>query len=285
VWHRLFPAFPDAAHVERDEIDGWIEELNSVYPQLQLSASEVTFANCGLVPFGETATDAELSFGKESRIMDHRTHGVAGLVSLVGIRFTTARADAARALNLLLTQFAVRTAPAPTDRLPLPGGDIEDSHAFQLRAQRAEPAIEPRTLTALLRNHGAEYWRVLDAAGGARTTLVPGTTTLCAELWHAVGEEMAMHLEDVVMRRTDLAAGSHPGRAALETCAALMSERLAWSKRRTAEEIVSTERTLARHLAREDRPRRDEPLDAEARPAHSKTGQTTAKNQSMQIRA
>ena len=73
----------------------------------------------------------------------------------------------ARALDLLLTQFPHAPAPAAaTDRLPLPGGDIEDFHAFQLGAQRAEPAIDTHALTSLLRNHGAEYWRVLDAANG-----------------------------------------------------------------------------------------------------------------------
>ncbi len=79
VWHTLFPEFPDGAHVRPEEIETWIAELNSVYPALQLSPSEVSFANCGLVPFGETATATELSFGKESRLIDHRAaHGVGG---------------------------------------------------------------------------------------------------------------------------------------------------------------------------------------------------------------
>ena len=252
VWHRLFPASPDAAHVTFDEIDHWIGELNTVYPQLALTTDEVTFANCGLVPFGETATDNELSFGKESRIVDHRAaHGVAGLVSLVGIRFTTARADAARALNILLRQFPARTAEPPTHRLPLPGGHIANFQAFESDAQCAEPEIDRRALSSLLRNHGSEYWQVLAAANGARGALVPGTTTLCAELRHTVENEMAIHLEDVVMRRTDLAAGSHPGRAVLEDCAAIIGERLAWSAERIHSEIGATERTLARHLAKE----------------------------------
>lgn len=252
VWHRLFPAHPDAARVEPEEIDRWIEELNTVYPQLALSASEVTFANCGLVPFGDTATESELSFGKESRIMDHRgTHGIAGLVTLVGIRFTTARADAARALNVLLQQFPAHTTAPPTHRLPLPGGDIEDFRALQIRAHCAEPDLDERTLAALLRNHGAQYRRVLDAAGGARKAVVPGTTTLWAELLYAVEQEMAIRLEDVVLRRTDLAAGSHPGRTVLQHCAALIGERLKWSAQRVNAEISAVQRALDRHLASE----------------------------------
>src|SRR6185503_4196124 len=39
VWHSLFPEFPDAAHVQAEELDSWMAELNSVYPALQLSPS------------------------------------------------------------------------------------------------------------------------------------------------------------------------------------------------------------------------------------------------------
>jgi glycerol-3-phosphate dehydrogenase len=249
VWHCLFPEFPDAAHVQPDELDTWMAELNSVYPALQLSPSEVTFANCGLVPFGETATATELSFGKESRLIDHRAaHGVAGLVSLVGIRFTTARADAARALDMLLRQLPRAPAAANTARLPLAGGDIEDFAAFEAQALRTKPAgVNDETLRALLRNHGTQYLQVLR---GRDAHTVPDTTTLFAEIRHAIDREMAVKLEDVVMRRSELAAGSHPGRRALEAAAMEMANHLHWSDNRMREELSATERTLARHLAR-----------------------------------
>lgn len=249
VWHRLFPEFPDAAHVQPEEIEAWMAELNSVYPALQLSPSEVTFANCGLVPFGETATQTELSFGKESRLIDHRAvHGVAGLVSLVGIRFTTARADAARALDMLLRQLPRAPSPVNTARLPLVGGDIEDFAAFEAQALLTKPpGVNDETLRALLRNHGTRYTQVLR---GRDAHAVPDTTTLFAEIRHAIDQEMAMKLEDVVMRRTELAAGSHPGRRALEATAMEMANYLRWSDSRTREELSATERTLVRHLAR-----------------------------------
>jgi glycerol-3-phosphate dehydrogenase len=249
VWHCLFAEFPDGAHVQPEELDTWMAELNSVYPALQLSPSEVTFANCGLVPFGETATQTELSFGKESRLIDHRTaHGVAGLVSLVGIRFTTARADAGRALDLLLRQLPRAPASANTARLPLAGGDIEDFAAFEAQALLTKPAgVNDETMRALLRNHGTRYAQVLR---GRDAHAVPGTTTLFAEIRHAIDQEMAVKLDDVVMRRTELAAGSHPGRRALEVAAMEMANHLHWSDNRMREELSATERTLARHLAR-----------------------------------
>lgn len=254
VWHTLFPEFPDGAHVRPEEIETWIGELNSVYPSLQLSASEVSFAHCGLVPFGETATETELSFGKESRLIDHRAaHGVGSLVSLVGIRFTTARADATRALQLLLRQMPGAPRGVDTTRLPLTGGEIEDFAAFEAQALRTKPAsVDSVSMRALLRNHGARYAQVLRSQDPHQDigACIPDTTTLFAEIRHAAEHEMAVKLEDVVMRRTELAAGSHPGRRALESTAMEMAQQLRWSDNRMREELAATERTLARHLAR-----------------------------------
>jgi glycerol-3-phosphate dehydrogenase len=254
VWHRLFPELPDTAQVQPDELDTWIAELNAVYPALQLSAAEVSFAHCGLVPFGDTATQTELSFGKESRVVDHRAaHGVSGLVSLVGIRFTTARADAARALDLLLRQLPHAPPDAGTSRLPLTGGNIENFAAFEARALRVKPAgLDTRSLQGLLRNYGTAYERVLERRDSAADIAanIPDTSTLLAEIRHAVEHEMAVKLDDLVMRRTEMAAGSHPGQRALATAALEMARHLRWSQARTREELAATERTLARHLAR-----------------------------------
>ncbi|HEY0681396.1 MAG TPA: FAD-dependent oxidoreductase [Steroidobacter sp.] len=253
VWHTLFPEFPDLACVQPGEIEEWMAEINTVYPALQLKPAEVSFAHCGLVPFGETATATELSFGKESRLVDHRrTHNVHGLVSLVGIRFTMARVDAARAVDMLLEQMERAPVARATDRIPLPGGEIENFGAFEADARRALPAgVAMDSLHGLLRNHGTHYRAVLNECRQSTLVNVPGTSTLTAEIRHAVTQEMAVHLDDVVMRRTDLAAGSHPGRAALLATAAEMGRLLSWSAERLHQEIATTEHTLQRHLARD----------------------------------
>ena len=126
VWHKPFPAHPDTAAIDDAELDDWIREINGCYPALALTRDDVVYRNCGLVPFGADPGSVEaLSFGKESRFMDHSAlHGVQGLVSLVGIRFTTARGDAAEALDLLLRQWPAAPARADTETKPLVGGDL-----------------------------------------------------------------------------------------------------------------------------------------------------------------
>ena len=58
-----------------------------------------------------------------------------------------------------------------------------------------------------------------------------------------------MHLDDVVLRRTDLSGHAHPGRDALRFTAQQMGELLDWSAQRMTEEISNTERVLAEHHA------------------------------------
>ena len=200
VWHRLFPARPDTAEVEEGELAAWIEEMNSSYPALRLSRDDVIYANCGLVPFGDGKTSAgELSFGKESRFIDHRNQGIDGLVTLIGIRYTTARGDAATAVDLLAALEYLQVA----ERAQAPG--------MSERLGRSD--------------------------------------TLMAEVSFAARDEMAQRLADVVLRRTDLGSGSHPGTDALKGAAIGMQRELGWSDSRREAEVADTERALRHHRA------------------------------------
>ena len=254
VWHRLFPGRPDTAQVEESELEAWIAEMNASYPALRLTRDDVIYANCGLVPFGDGRTTAgELSFGKESRFIDHRAQGIEGLVTLIGIRYTTARGDAAKALDLLLQQRPGAPGQAPTARIPLVGGDIADFAAFGLSARRAVPeTVSTPTLSAWLRNYGTEYPELAELARSpALARSLGNTDTVMAEVTYAVQQEMAMHLTDVILRRTNLGSGSHPGHQAIALAAQGMQQLLGWTEQRRQEEIADTERTLRHHRAAE----------------------------------
>jgi glycerol-3-phosphate dehydrogenase len=134
--------------------------------------------------------------------------------------------------------------------MPLPGGEIENFSDFERHAQRHSTRFVPAsTLRSLLRNHGTRYGQVMKAAGG-ESALVPQSDTLVAEVRYAVEHEMAMRLDDVVLRRTDLGAGRHPGEAAVEFVAKKMSELLGWSDQHAREEIKRTQCVLELHRAR-----------------------------------
>ena len=58
-----------------------------------------------------------------------------------------------------------------------------------------------------------------------------------------------MHVEDVILRRTNLGSGSHPGSAAIEAAASLMQPLRGWTEDERRAEVAATEAALAHHLA------------------------------------
>jgi len=254
VWHRLFAQHPETARIEDSELQQWLDELNAVNPDLNLKRDEITFGNCGLVPFGEHADEHSMQFGKESRFIDHRkSHGLSGLVTLIGIRYTMARADGERALDMLLTQHPKATKQVDTTMIPLAGGAIENVGALKSRARASHPELDVAAIDSLVHNHGTEFARVVDlcTANPLLRERAPNSAVLAAEIEYAVRNEMAVHLDDVVLRRTDLSGHDHPGIAALEFAAKHMAALLKWSPQRMAEELAATQASLAQHHAKD----------------------------------
>ena len=66
---------------------------------------------------------------------------------------------------------------------------------------------------------------------------LPGSTVTKAEVVHAIREEMAQKLGDIVFRRTNLGTGGDPGEPALRECADLMASECGWDEGRLQKEI------------------------------------------------
>ena len=61
--------------------------------------------------------------------------------------------------------------------------------------------------------------------------LVAGRPQVGAEVIHAIREEMACTLADIVIRRTQIGSAGHPGAAIVEAAAAVAAEELGWDCR------------------------------------------------------
>jgi glycerol-3-phosphate dehydrogenase len=242
VWHKVYTGPPGAFTVTEAELQGFLDEINAAYPALALTLRDVALWNAGLVLFGDNQPGAtHLRYGKRSCLIDHaRQHRVDGLITLVGVRATTARGVATQAVDLVCKKLHRRVPKSATAVTPIYGGRIEDFETFlhQVTAQRP-PSLSAAVISSLVRNYGSAYRGVLkyleEEPGWAET--VGTSTTLKAEVVHAVREEMAQKLSDVVLRRTELGTTGHPGEKALRTCAELMATQMGWSQQRIQEEI------------------------------------------------
>jgi glycerol-3-phosphate dehydrogenase len=246
VWHVVWKTPPDTVHFPVGDLQRFIAEMNGAFPGLELTTDDVTMWNAGLVPFGENEQGAEnLRYGKRSHLVDHAaTDGIANLVSLIGIRYTMARHDAAHAIDLLCRKLG-KAGRSTTDRMPLDGGTFERFDELVAQIARAtQGLLADEIVKALAHNYGSTYGRVLGLARERADWVRPiaGSTTLRAEVVNAVRDEMATRLSDVVFRRTDLATGGHPGEAALAEAADLVAQELQWDDRRRADEVANVER-------------------------------------------
>ena len=92
---------------------------------------------------------------------------------------------------------------------------------------------------ALARNHGTAFKEIFDLVreDSSLAASLPGTRVLKAEVVHAVRMEMALTLDDLVHRRTDLGLEG-PTAQALEEAAYLMGNELGWRADRTRREVA-----------------------------------------------
>ena len=168
---------------------------------------------------------------------------VPGLASIAGGKFTTYRLMARDVIDAAVADFDRLGREVPgsvTDQVPLLGADgLAAVQAATVRL--AEDYGVPReAVEHLLGRYGTLAEEVLglirsDAALGR--PLAEGHPYLRAEVSYAVTHENALHVEDVLMRRTRLFIEAADGGAgAAADVAAIMGRLLGWSRRRRAAE-------------------------------------------------
>jgi glycerol-3-phosphate dehydrogenase len=243
VWHVVYTGAPGEFTVSEDDLQRFVDEITDAYPALGLTLNDVAMWYAGLVPFGHNeAGAADLSYGKRSFLIDHaQEHGrVEGLISVIGVRYTTARGVAERAIDLVFRKLGRQAPKSLTATTPIYGGHIKRFAEFLRGAIDGRPSTLPAAVMhALVHNHGSAYKEVLryHHADPQGDEILASSAVLKAEVIHAVREEMAQKLADVVFRRTDLGTAGYPGEVALRQCAELMAFELGWPQARLREEL------------------------------------------------
>jgi glycerol-3-phosphate dehydrogenase len=241
-----FTGTPDEVAVTRADIDGFLDDINRALPGAELTAADVRHAFAGLYPLTEEEIKPDVYQGTGFyQLVDHAARGEAeGFVSVLGAKYTTARRLAERAIDLVIRKLGRRPVPCATYETPLAGGDIDDLAAFRRAvADRHGQHASAVVLDHLVAHYGREAETLLsDPAPGALNRLSPDLPIVEAEIRHAATDEMALHLDDIVFRRTGLGTLGHPGEAALARAAAIAGEVLGWDAARQRAEIHRTAR-------------------------------------------
>jgi glycerol-3-phosphate dehydrogenase len=237
-------AAPTGDRVERTEVDAFIQHANHAFPALGLTASDVTLVHRGWVP-ALAAAERGAALLPESRILDHKSDGAQHAVTIVGAKYTTARGVAERAVDLIARKLGKRVTRSRTATTILPGAGIADHEALAIEHARRVQLEVPLSLIRHLIGRYAEaaptIISIIAAQPEAAAPLSPDTPTIHAEVLHAIRNEAALRLSDILLRRTSVGAAGHPGAATLQAAAALAAGELGWTPDRVREEIEAVE--------------------------------------------
>jgi glycerol-3-phosphate dehydrogenase len=244
--HLPFSGDPDAFAFTEADIEAFLEEINDAYPPARLERGDVLYCYAGLTPAAAEPRGSEVRRSRRGQLVDHAVHGGPhGLVSLQGVKYTTARLVAEAAVDLACAKLEHKAAPGRSAEIPLP-----DGRGFvSLEALAQEAAIttdDPAELHRLLQAYGAGYRRVL-AAADRNAPFWSGEDLFRCRVRHALRYEMAQRLEDLVLRRLEHVALGQLSEARLTWAAGAMAAALGWNEARRQSELAAVRLALGRH--------------------------------------
>ena len=243
--HDAHEGTADQLKVSRWDLEAFLKDAREAFPHANLTSDDVRLIHRGLLPMvsGE-GTDVQLV--KDSQVVDHSKHGLPGLVSMFGVRYTTARHTAQEAVDAVFRVLGYAVPPAcRTAETPLQGGSIARmDHFLKAVSQRDVTGIPSATLKRIATTYGTGYDRVLQIARdspGLASPLGRACDVIGAEILYAARSEMALKLSDALVRRTEAGAAGHPGADAVGNAAAIMVRAHGWDDPRARHEIAEVE--------------------------------------------
>jgi len=106
---------PEGSGSVAETVDALLGDARRAFAWAELDPADVTFVHCGLVP-GER--DANGLWSRDV-VRDHGRTGTGGLISVVGVKYTTARAVAEQVVDLVVQNLGRSVAACRTAVTPL----------------------------------------------------------------------------------------------------------------------------------------------------------------------
>lgn len=243
--HDVHDGEADTLTVTRQDLETFLADASEAFPNARLAAGDVRLVHRGLLPM-LSGHGHQVKLLRESTVIDHARDDTPGLISMVGVRYTTARATAEHAVDAVFRRRGDDTPPpCRTASTPVVGGAIDSKdHFVRTATARADGDVSAEMLGRLAITYGAEYDAVLQLVRN-RPELARPLGSQCAvsgaEIVHAIRHESAVRLSDALIRRTEAGSDGHPGRDAVHGAAALMAQELEWDETRTAKEIADVD--------------------------------------------
>jgi len=214
------------------EVEGMVDAVNHAFPGNRLTQQDIISTFAGLRPLVDGEGSAAYQASRDHRILESQT----GLLTISGGKLTTYRRMAEDLVDVVSKKLkaesgVVAREGCTTDRVPLAEEAFEAEQVVDAMAERY-PQLDRQVLEHLALTYGPASADVLalvqrDPELGAR--VVPDLPYIRAEVPYAIQHEMAMTLDDWMIRRTHIMhEDAEQGLGCASEVAAMMAPHLGW---------------------------------------------------------
>jgi len=219
----------DADHlqVSKEQVDYLLQAVEKYFPAANITQKDIEAVTIGVRPL--IGSDQGVKEEKISR--DHQLMlSKEGMISLCGGKLTTYRKMAEQAVDILVKNFFfARKIERANTHLPISGGDLASLDLESIKAQHSQ---NHKAIDILYRRYGSNLLKVLALAKEDSEISSPVDALLSiSEIRYMIREEWAFHLEDILMRRSDIYyLAKENGFPHLEFYSKIMQQELAWDE-------------------------------------------------------
>jgi glycerol-3-phosphate dehydrogenase len=242
TWHLPFEGAPGNYSLSPSLLRDFVDEVNRADPSARLKLRDICHVHIGYLPTSTQIQDGrQIRLQRNSQIHDHsQSDRIENLITVTGVKYTMARRAAEDALNLVNKKLG-HTVSCSTAQQKITGGKMENFEKYmEVALARRPEQISVESMEHLVRSYGTNSCQLL-AYGKEELSWInplgPTSPVLNAEVIHAIRNEMACTLSDVVRRRLPLGATGVPAPLNLNACAQLMAVELGWDQKRIECEI------------------------------------------------
>jgi glycerol-3-phosphate dehydrogenase len=197
----------------------------------------------GLRPLLSGEADSTSKLSREHAVVEP----MLGLLLVAGGKYTTYRVMAADVIDRAVRRLGGRSRPSRTDQLPLLGADGYAAAWRDRQDTARRHGVTAGVIEHLLERYGTltvHLLAMIEADPALGTPLAGAPEYLAAEVAYAALAEGALHLDDVLTRRTRISIETpHRGSETAAHAAQVMADALGWDK-------AVQEREIEHYLAR-----------------------------------
>ena len=245
TWYFAYSGSPEEAALDEGEYFKCIRQVQRLIPDADIKEDEVCFVHSGLVATNEPFGNNKFVLKNRYALIDHSVNGgPKGLITVLGIKYTTARNVAAKTIDLLSRKLNRTKGPGTGGSRLRAGEGIGNINKFIQGLNSGKKLLSNETIKHLSLNYGQKYFEIEKLIYGDAELgrLIPGSKeAIAAELYYCIKNEFAYHLSDLLLRRTDIGSMKKPKDETIEFTANFMAKEMGWSESQKYDEIRSLE--------------------------------------------